>query len=144
MCRSWISRRAWVRAWVRPMPMWWSRPLDQVVADGDHTGGVDAVAADPFMAGLDAGRGGLGAGGVGRRRGSPAEGAVWSLLVVGDAEAVQLGLQLGQSAGSGSFGEPFLEGLLEAFDAPMFVKPPRSWTCRTAGGRRRSRGRCSA
>jgi hypothetical protein len=51
MLRSWMSRRTWVRAWVRPMPIWWSEPLDQLVADGDGAGVVDPVPADPFVVG---------------------------------------------------------------------------------------------
>jgi hypothetical protein len=39
-------------------------------------------------------------------------------------EGVQLGLQLGHGGGGRAGGEPALQGLVEPFDAPMFVKPP--------------------
>ncbi|KQT02048.1 hypothetical protein ASG23_01375 [Cellulomonas sp. Leaf395] len=32
ICRSWMSRMTWVRAWVRPIPMWWSLPAWRMVA----------------------------------------------------------------------------------------------------------------
>jgi hypothetical protein len=40
-----MRRMTWVRAWVRPMPMWWAA----VVADGDGAGVVDAVVADAVV-----------------------------------------------------------------------------------------------
>jgi hypothetical protein len=63
-----------------------------VVAQGDHAGVVDAVPADPLVAGVDAGGGGFRSAGVGRRGCAPGEGAVRSLLVVVGAEGVELGL----------------------------------------------------
>ena len=36
-------------------------------------------------------------------------------MVVEVAEAVELGLQFGQAGGGGLLGEPFLQGLVEAF-----------------------------
>src|SRR5205085_5209919 len=66
----------------------------------------------------DAGGGGLGAGDVGRGGGSAAEGAVRPVLVVGDAEDVELGLPLGQRPGRRLLGEPSLEALMKALDLP--------------------------
>jgi hypothetical protein len=60
------------------------------VAEGDHPGGVDAIAADPVVAiGVSAGRGGgLGTRQVGDRGGgSLGQGAVRSAVVVGVEEA---------------------------------------------------------
>ena len=94
-----------------------------VVAQGDLAGGVDAVAADPLVRRDGAGGGGLGSGGVGEGGGGPVEGAVRSVGVVVLGEGVQLGLQVGQGGGGGLAGQPFLQGGVEAFDAPMFVKP---------------------
>ena len=57
----------WVRAWVRPMPMWCSWPCD---AQGDRAGLVDAVAADPVVGvGGAVPRSGLRTGEVGGGRG---------------------------------------------------------------------------
>lgn len=95
------------------------------VAEGDLAGGVDAVGSDPVVAvgGAVAGAG-FGSGGVGGRRGRPGgQGPVWAVLVVECDERVEQPLQLGEAGGLvGLRGEPVLEGLLEAFDAPMFVK----------------------
>ena len=91
-----------------------------VVAQGDDAGVVDAVAADPLVGGLQAGGGGFGSGGVGGRGCSAGEGAVRTPLVVVLAEGVELGLEFGQGAGSGSLGEPFLQGLVGL--------DPGSWT----------------
>ena len=46
MSRSSMSRMTGVRAWVRPMPMWWSRPLSRRVT---VAGRVDAVVADAVV-----------------------------------------------------------------------------------------------
>jgi hypothetical protein len=55
---------------------------------------------------------------------------VGAAVVVLVDEGVELGLQLGDGGRAGLAGEPFVEGLVEAFDAPMFVKPRSSWLCR--------------
>ena len=44
--RSWASRMTWVPLWVRPMPMWGSLPVH---AQGDGSGFVDALVADPVV-----------------------------------------------------------------------------------------------
>jgi hypothetical protein len=132
MCRSWMRSRTWVRAWVPPEA---DLVEPAAVAEGDFAGGVDDVAADPVMGGDGgAGGGGLGSGGVGDAGGS-AEGAVWAVVVVVLGEGVQLGLQLGQGCGEGLAGQPSLQCLVEAFDAPMFVKRrrPGSWRAWLAG-----------
>ena len=49
----------------------------------------------------------------------PSEGSVWSLTVVVVAEGVDLGLELLEGVDGGLFGEPFFEGLLEAFNFPL-------------------------
>ena len=80
--RSWMSRMTWVPAWVRPMPMWWSRPCD---AQGDGAGFVDAVVADPVVGvGVAVGAGrGFGQRVVERRRGGPVgQRAVRAVVVV--------------------------------------------------------------
>jgi hypothetical protein len=38
------------------------------------------------------------------------------VVIVGLDEGVELGLQVGEGGGSGLAGEPFFEGLVEAFD----------------------------
>jgi hypothetical protein len=123
-----------------------------VVAEGDPAGGVDAVVADPVVGvGVAAGGGGLGAGLVdGGGGGVCGEGAVGALVVVEGDEVVDEGLQLGDRVGWWLAGQPVFEGLLEAFDAPMFVKPlasgcwPEALLGQRPGGCCRSRGRCSA
>ncbi len=46
---------------------------------------------------------------------TPVQAAVGPLVVVMVTEAVELGLELGQAGGRGLLGEPFLQGLMEAF-----------------------------
>ena len=46
------------------------------------------------------------------------QGTVRTEVVVGLDEGVQLGLQLDEGGGAGLAGEPFFEGLVEAFDFP--------------------------
>ena len=82
MWRSWTSRMTQVPAWVRPMPMWCSRPL---MAQGDGAGLVDAVVADPVVGvGVAVGPGsGFGHRVVERGGGGPVgQGAVRSAVVV--------------------------------------------------------------
>ena len=45
-----------------------------------------------------------------------------ALVVVDEPEEVELGLELVDAVGGGLGGEAFLEGPVEPFDAPMFVK----------------------
>src|SRR6266511_4612532 len=66
--RSWTSSRTGVRAWVRPMPMWWRRPLTRRVTLPSR---VDAVVPDAVVVVAWCGGGGLGAGLVGHRRDWP-------------------------------------------------------------------------
>ena len=123
------------------------------VAEGQCAAGIDDVAADPglrfsFCCGWWAG---FGSGLVGGGWGEPVQGAVWPALVVVGNEGVAEGLQLGDGLGLTRLsGEPLFEGLVEAFDAPMFVKLLRgrlvamAWPVPGVGGCCRSRGRCSA
>jgi hypothetical protein len=108
---------------------------DVTVGAGDDDGGGLAVVLGPdrdLVAPPDAdgaakdsdpvGGGGLtegtalgsGFGGLGEDLdgGTPVEAAVGPLIVVKVAEAVELGLQLGQAGGRGLLGEPFLQGLM--------------------------------
>ena len=68
--------------------------------------------------------GGAGLGCVGPHVGGEAsgEGAVGALGVVDDAEQVELGLELGEGGGAGLFGEPPLDGLVEAFGFPVALR----------------------
>ena len=84
-----------VPAWVRPMPMWWRRPVD---AQGDGAGFVDAVVADAVVGvgvgrwpGLALGRACVGGG----RGGAVWQGAVRAVVVVLVDEGVEEGLELG-------------------------------------------------
>ena len=89
------------------------------VAQGDLAGLVDAIPANPVVRGDGepgaAGRG-LGASVERLCRCPPGQRPVRSDVVVVIAEAVELGLQLGQGGGRGLFGEPAFEGLVEALD----------------------------
>ena len=106
-------------------------PVDEVVAESEVTGG-----AAP-------GRVGLWRRPVGFRGGVSADGSVRSLLVVGQAEGIELGLQLGEGPGGGLSLEPALERLVEALDVALClqdVSGPRSAAgcrARRAGTRRR-------
>ncbi len=88
-----------------------------VVAQGDRSGGVDAVVADAVV-GSSAGAGGSGLGQqpVDDRRGAAAQRGVGPLVVVELAERVELGLEVGDRRGGWLGAEPAFEGLLEAFD----------------------------
>jgi hypothetical protein len=97
-----------------------------VVAQGDDSGGVDVIAADPGV-GWDGrrvgGRGGLQAGEVGRERGAAVEGAVRSAGVVLDGEPVEQSLKLGNCCGlSWLRGQPLFQRLMEAFDFPAGLR----------------------
>lgn len=94
-----------------------------VVSQGDYACFVDLVGADSVVGVVDSVcgvGGGFGAGLIGSGRGAAAlEGAVGSLGVVLIAEAIQQCLELGQGRGLGWLGQqPFLHGLLEAFNFP--------------------------
>src|SRR4029453_16042497 len=130
-------------ACARPRPMWRSRPAWRRVTTpvvsmrsrraregrarrgpggggvGGDPGGVDAVAADAVVPG-QAGSGGvgLGPGRVGLRGGGTVERAVGSDGVVVAAEPVELALERGEGGSGGLRGQPFLLGLVEAFDLP--------------------------
>ena len=96
------------------------------VADGELAVGVHPVPADAeVLADLDAlsGGDGVGSGGPGGDGGLPVDAAVGPVVVVVVGEGVQLGLQVSQGGGRLLMDEPVLLGLVEAFDAPMFVKP---------------------
>ena len=86
--RSWISIRMWVRAWVRPTPMWWRRPPTRRVmlpvssTWSRRTVGVETFAGGGFGAGCVGGGGG----------GLMGHSAVGSVVVVFVEEGVELGL----------------------------------------------------
>jgi hypothetical protein len=90
-----------------------------VAAQGEFAVAVDDVLADSVVSWREGAGAGFRAALVGGVRGDPAEGSVRSMLVVGLAEPVELGLQGGEVAGSGLLSEPAFERFLEAFDAPM-------------------------
>ena len=144
MSRSWTSRMTWVRAWVRPMPMWCRRPL---MAQGD-VAGVSTVSwrTRSWVSVLRSGRGGFGAGRVGGRRGGAVrQGAVRAVVVVVVDEGVEEGLQLGEGGWAGRVGR----GATSSGSAGS-VRPCRRWwggwggssSGRCRGGAARSRGRC--
>ena len=91
-----------------------------VVSQGHHACFVDAVGAHPVvdLSGDEGAGGGFGSGRVGGVRGRAVrQRSVGPVLVVVLAEGVDQGLQLGDGRGLVWLGgEPFLEGLLEAFD----------------------------
>jgi len=118
------------------------------VAECDFAGSVDAVVADAELAGVaDRGRGrsGFDACVVGGAGCGPVDGSVRSDVVVVADVVVEVGLELAGGAGP-LVSEVLFEGLVEAFDAPMFVK--RRVTCSRVRSvwvaQRTLRGRCSA
>jgi len=89
-------------------------------AQGHRAGLVDEVGAQPEVARRAAPGGmGLRRGPVGLARGATADGPVRSLLVVGEAEGIELGLQLRQGPRWRLLPEPALQGLLEALDLAL-------------------------
>ena len=50
---------------------------------------------------------------------------MWAVLVVFDAEPVELGLQLEDRGGGGLLGEPAFLGLMEAFDLALSLRVVR-------------------
>jgi hypothetical protein len=85
---------------------------------------VGSVVAQPVVAVVADGGGEsrFRCGGVGHRRGEPLQRPVGSKLVVDALEAVELGLQVGQSGGGGLSGEPALQGLVEALDLALGLR----------------------
>jgi len=88
-----------------------------VVPQGDASGGVDGVGANPVV-GVDEWPvgDGFGAGSEGFGGGVSLQCPVRALGVVVAGEAVQLGLEGFDRGGGFLFGEPFLLGLVEPFD----------------------------
>ena len=122
-----------------------------VVAEGDDAAGVDAVVSDALACVIGGGSWcGFGESLVGDAWCDAVEGSVWALVVVGVDERVELVLESDGGVGGVEGVEVAFEGLLEAFDAPMFVKPPfvvvgwRSLVMLCRGGSCRSLVRCSA
>src|SRR3954453_18412251 len=121
--RSWTRSRTWVPAWVRPMPMWCSRPARRRVTQpvlsilSVRTRSWGSALRSGPGGGLGGG-GGAGAGGVGGGRGGPLrQRAGRAVLVVGVDEEVDEGLQVGDRGRLEWLGsQPLLQGLLEAFD----------------------------
>lgn len=95
------------------------------VAKRELSEAVHLVATDAVVEGSDRGcRPGL-EHGVENGGGSAAvEGAVWAAAVVVAAEGIEGELELGKRCGGWLLGQETLEGLVESFDAPMFVKLP--------------------
>ena len=113
------------------------------VAQGDAPA-ADLVVAEPPVP-VAAGGGGFRAGGIGFGGGALGQGSVRSGVVVGGGELVELGLQVGEGRCGRLGAQPLLQGLLEAFDAPMFVKrPPAGRSGLVGAGSRRPLGRGSA
>ena len=118
-CRSWMSRMTGVRAWVRPTPMWCSRPLTRRVTTPplsilswrmrSWVSWVRSAARVGFgQRGVD--------GGWGR---SVRQRAVRTVLVVDLHELIEQRLQFGDRGGWDGLGvQPVLQRLLEAFDFP--------------------------
>jgi len=118
-----------------------------LVAEGEFSVSVDFVVTDAQVGG----RGGWCCFGEQPVFGGwgCADGSVGSVMVVGGGELVEQGLECAAGGCWRSGAEPLFEGLLEAFDAPMFVKR-RGGGCSKLvvgwlwGGSCRSPGRCSA
>jgi hypothetical protein len=110
-----------------------------VVAQGDDAGVVDAVVADPVVAGVDggAGRDRFRSGRVGLRRCVPAKGAVRPDGVVVAAESVEQCLELADRLRSGLVVEPFLQGLVEEWSNRM----PWPWQVTSSATRPPRRGK---
>ena len=64
---------------------------------------------------------------VGLQRSPPIQRPVRTDGVVVAGESVELTLQTGHGVSGRLRGQPFLDRLVEAFDAPMFVKPLWGW-----------------
>ena len=104
-------------------------------AQGDGALAVGDVVAEAEVAPSGgAGRQRPGCGPVRLAWRGPADRPVWPLLVVGEAEGVELGLQPGEVGRCPPLPEPALEGLVEALDlalgwgwpgAPFFWRMPR-------------------
>ena len=110
-----ISIRTGVRAWVRPMPMWCSRPLWRRLSLPSVSMMSRRTRACGSVLG-EVARGGFGPGLIGSRGGAAAEGAVRPAAVVVGGELVAEGLQFGQGLGLPRLrSEPFLQRLLEPF-----------------------------
>ena len=115
MSRPLISIRMGVRAWVRPTPMWCSRPLWRRVSLPSVSMMSRRTRACGWVLG-EVARGGFGPGLVGSRWGAPVEGAVRPAAVVVGEKLVAEGLQFGQGLRvAAAAREPFLQRLLEAF-----------------------------
>ena len=106
----------WVRAWVRPMPMWWRRPLTRRVTQPESS--TRSWRTRSWVSASRSVPGWLWAGVVGGGRGGPVrQGAVRAVVVVVVDEGVEQGLQLGDGGRLGGLGaQPLLHGLLESFD----------------------------
>jgi hypothetical protein len=119
MMRMWrplISIRMGVRAWVRPMPMWCSRPLWRRVSLPSASMMSRRTRACGSAGGEAAGLA-FGSGLVGSGGGAAVQGAVRPAAVVVDNKGVAEGFQLGDRGGLLRLGpEPLLQGLLEPFD----------------------------
>ncbi len=103
----------------------WAAPMRQVMqpagpAQGDRALPVGDVVAQPEVARSPApGRVCLRSRPVGFAGCDPPDGPVWPFLVVGEAEGIELRLQLGEGPRRGLLSEPALEGLVEALDLAL-------------------------
>ena len=111
-------------------PAGMGRPDPQVVqtagpAQGDRPLLVGAVVAQSEGAGCTAARRvGLGDRGIGLGWGDPSERPVWPMLVVLEAEGVELGLELGEGPGRRPLPEPAFQRLVEALDLALGLGCP--------------------
>src|SRR5580700_12111817 len=116
--RSWTSIRTRVRAWVRPMPMWWSLPLWRRVSLPSVSTRSARIRSWASLARSPGGC--LGPGVVGGERClAVGQGAVQAAGVVVGGEGIQEFLELGEVSGLGLGGEPFLQGLPESLDLAL-------------------------
>ncbi len=120
--RSSTMARIRRRAWATPSLRWRRRPARRRVKAPFLS--VTVVAQAEVTPGAGAGRQRLRCRPVGLARGASADGPVRPLLVVGTAEGIELGLQLGEGARSGLLPEPALERLVEALDLALGLGMP--------------------
>ena len=120
--RSWASRRTGVRAWVRPTPMWWSRPLTRRVTLPESSMRScrtrSWVSCSRLARGVAFGPAVLAVAGVDQC----VQRAVWAAVVVLLGEGVQQHLEFGDGGRLDGLGaEPVLHRRLEAFHLPQVV-----------------------
>ena len=121
-CSSTMARTR-RRAWAAPISRWCRRPARRRVIAPPL---VDDVVAQPEVTrGAATGGMRLGRRPVGLGRGAAPDRPVRSLLVVGEPEGIELGLQLGEGPCWRLLPEPALEGLVEALDLALGLRMAR-------------------